>query len=1499
MNTVTYISSYSGSSSNPVVSEYDDPDEVDYDEDGNEIRTPGDHHVVYGIECSHAPVNSIFQYRDSWCGATSETHRDATHSMGSGGTDSYTACSTLSGSYSVHTCTHSCGSWTPLVETEAVQMGTVNYTIKVTFKNSYVQADGSKYKNETVAGAKKAVPNGVLPAHALCGPCCNHHLPAIEDTWTQKFEFRTMKITAMKVWRLDNGYVTGMDEITEDSRETLIASGDILQNLFYNIASTPTSAAGRLRYSLQTCQDDNVLWDEYTSAEKHVRQRTGLCDGLGKTQSSYNPYANGGKGHGEDYAHGCLYTSSSFENGADTHKRDGDLNVNYTNLVSDERDRKTEEWQRFDMRRNLDVTVTVISDFLILQTTSGDESICYHEASQKVKAQENPEELIKVQWSEIYTNNPLVRKGNDKKEDPGRTLNVGSYNGLYRLVDTNAAMTKYTGTGNGEKILTRFDDSPATAAADDGDREYYNGIYANRDIKEDGTAINLAEVKSKRTVAAGTGYISSPGHGGYQWLYDTKKDAVINKNGYTMTSIYTAGQTKINNIVVHDPVSVVSARIIEPTVAKDQRVLSNSNSALLNEMFETMAQCPGTPGDCVNRILACTFFTQKTLANFDIDRHDSKTEGESTRTYIIDTINGIRLLSSDSGYVIKEEGGNSYLYAGGKAELAINWSKVSLDTTSNLTSAAIAADIILGNAAETVIFSTDNAVLKTSGNNKLRLELGNGDIYESSISLSKNTKYNIELVISNGALTADLNYVKLDGNKVSFTQTVKGSRNVLKPYLRDTLVIGYDGPENTMSAPRYVDNLTIVKPAGTAEHTDACYTYINGTKELICTDPHHQKDARGNPLHYDYSSEVCYKACNDDRLHQESANTRDSAGQKVTLASHIFLDNYFQVYYANKGDFAEDPEMHGIARTTKVKGKGYVNDMDTTKWLREKWIMFTFSVLYYRESTGRWEQHEAGEYFQLDKDYEYYNFYCLLKNDEKAGAIVEFVSEAINAEELCTPDRVAKSQDCLSDNRWATNQERFSDKTAYHSAYKKYYIDIVGRIGNLIVEDTNDIRYTNFFKQSKGNDLWYVEGLLRQVDCNIQKNFLTWLGGTDIRGQKLTSLIEKNIGFNTYGTLPWATGNESYISPVKYTAGVSALPLSSDKNNIKALSANNLKLGYKILWDISTIGNYECGSVEVKPYVYALNIKTGELTPVDVYIESDGGLTAINYFGLFEEKQEKQQELLSKLGNYALYLDWTESGRRNYTSAEQIATANVQAARRIPLYDIDGNLVTRDVVHPASDTREVLIGIEDDGTPVYEIRYEYVPEYIEEVISYRELQIPSGKYNLLGNLQLINARENARTFIGSSKVSGVKINGVEETELIDSSDEQWRYNEHGQRWHMYIGLPSNSVFVPYTDGTHYDPYIVRTDDDGNEYFIKDEISADDRDYVFLLTVDITAFGETFAVHYEQDSNGTFTTTDRDGNVVTWNEDGRFDTLPVILAVYQGRSTVDITIKQTH
>lgn len=2064
-----------------------DPGSVLKDASGHSFKACGTHKVVDSPEVQEVS-HEVDDYDDEGNKTGSHKEIDVPYSaevshMEGNGDHSFTLDSGANLTPASHTCfaRHSTSGW-ELTKTQ--RAADLTYTITVTFKDTYVQADGDKYEHESVSGATTDCPNGKLPAHALCGPCCKHVLDEIEDTWTQEYEIRTIKITAMKVWRLDSGYVTGMSEITDDSKEVVLAESNLPQNLFYNIASTPTSAAGRIRYTLQTGQDDIVKWEEYTSKDKKELKRTNICDGLCSTKSSYNPYPNGGQGHGEDYAQGCLYTNSTYGTTVDIHKTEIDSNHARTDAGSDERDRLTEEWQRFDMRRNLDVTVTVISDMLLLQSTSGDESICYHEASQTVKAQDHPDKLIEVQWDSIYTNNPLVRKGNQQNNLPDRKLNIGSYNGYYTLTDV-ASKNKYTGTGNGTQIVTRFDDNPKSSEANDGDAMYFGSGHANDDIKETGERIDLAEVKSTRTVKAGTGYISSSGKSesrltrpstslllakndiaqkitnpnkeyvtgqsyaffeeilvhdvsGTAWAYETAYNAITKKNGYTKDSIYARGQTKVNNIVVQDPVSVVSARILKPEVATDQRVNAISNTAALNDVLDTVGFCPGNPGDCVNRILSCTYFESKELAHFNIDDHTSVSEvDEAGNTYasqsIVDETNGIKLYISDSGYSISDSG--TYLKSNGNKgnKLSIPWTKIGLDTDNRMLSISVEADIETG-SEDTVIFETDEVTLTRLSSGKLELTLGDKVYISSSAVMSAGSKARVSLTLSNGSLNKNLNTVKVNGSAVSFAgddESVTENRTYLGNYLR----IGSD----IRKSPTYVDNLTITKLAGSSEHTAACYTttvlhaktaqtlytgwngeeytgkkvvtsennshvhtancltmnsalstmldnayngdlnqfrmmlgatggirtaefthhahtsdcvwtpttwkithldgtvcngstsrttcsicgkdtitkaegltgtwscgnlplnaysdkgdtkaatavsktvgstdpvnktfsytggiqsitlqpgtyvlevwgaqggdslseahttsgyydcgdepknytygattcdacgsciywwdlgrsgsgshysgctggstttveywghehtsscgyhpghnvaeearytgakggyskgtltltsattlyiavggagnkntagyngggaggkssymisgggggatsisttsgllsnstvwtnaiivagggagasyqsstgggvgggstggngtysssytanggtqtagyskgqgaassnyytpgagggyyggrvsaytagggsgyikatltdtssisgtnsgngkaviksdsytytyytykgsstadtlqqtvsvdgvfkaaftslngtnagkaaalevikanyglipetiYVNGkevpnpiwtcagkydthvctsecinTTELTCTEPHHQKDSEGHSLHYSYDNTVCYQACHNDELHKESANAKDALGQSLILADYVFLDNYFQIYYANSGDFAEEPTLYGIAQTTQTRGMGYVDNMDTLKWLREKWVRFPFSVLYYRESVGKWEQYDAGNDIKLDKEYDYYSFYCLLKNDELSSASVEFMSEAINDANYV--DDQIWNQDCPSSNEWATNRYRFPLKTAYHSAYKQYAVDVIGRIGNLILEDTDDIRYTNMFKEPLSNNTWYVENVLEKVDNTKQRYFLTQINGPDIRGKNVATLITKGIGLNTYKTLPWATG--TYNSD-KGTAGALNMPLSSDKNTVETLTQDNLKLGYKILWDISTIGSYSEGSLEVKPYVYALNLKTGALTPVDVYTGTEGNYVPINYFGMFDETEEKQTELMASLGNYVFYLDWTENQRRNYSEAEKAATQNVQNNTKTHLLTVDGEPVTVEVEHPASNSREVFQGYDSEGNEVYTIQHEFVPAYTELKYIYKQLDMPAGRYNLLGNLQLLSAGQTARTFIGSSTVGGVDINGAEQTELLNPVTAAYQYNRNGQRWHLYLGLPSNAVFVPYTDGTHYNPYTVKLDAEGNEYYIKDEITGDDDDYVFLLTVDITAFGEKFALHYDQETNGTFTATDSDGNTKTWNEDGALDSLPTLLGIYQGRSTKDITIKHTH
>ncbi len=47
------------------------------------------------------------------------------------------------------------------------------------------------------------------------------------------------------------------------------------------------------------------------------------------------------------------------------------------------------------------------------------------------------------------------------------------------------------------------------------------------------------------------------------------------------------------------------------------------------------------------------------------------------------------------------------------------------------------------------------------------------------------------------------------------------------------------------------------------------------------------------------------------------------------------MDYPFQINFPSTGDFYGNGQL-GIGKTTKTRGKGFVNDMDTTEWIAKK-----------------------------------------------------------------------------------------------------------------------------------------------------------------------------------------------------------------------------------------------------------------------------------------------------------------------------------------------------------------------------------------------------------------------------------------------------------------------------------------------------------------------------------------------------------------------------------
>ena len=402
-----------------------------------------------------------------------------------------------------------------------------------------------------------------------------------------------------------------------------------------------------------------------------------------------------------------------------------------------------------------------------------------------------------------------------------------------------------------------------------------------------------------------------------------------------------------------------------------------------------------------------------------------------------------------------------------------------------------------------------------------------------------------------------------------------------------------------------------------------------------------------------------------------------------------------------------------------------------------------------------------------------------------------------------------------------TNGRRQTSLSATHGAHKVQEVDLVGRIGNLIITNSSDVRWANFFKEpndDSGNYL--INGIVKEVYDNLQRNYFSWhllgeganeqLLAQDVRNRWVGRQDEDAPGYHwLYDTwksqywksardleneLEYAPANGSQhddskpasevVKPKVLANGPLTTPLSPDKNNLEVYrNMELLQPGYVINYEITTTGNYT-DRLRIKPYFYALSLNNendypkGTLVPIDVWMYTDGEYQPINLWG-YEEIDEDGNQIFPSSGlqiyDYILALDWEkEKEQRMVTDRE-----------------------------------------EDLTTLVHETIFETVltgdPALGDEAYTMQNVSIPSGDYFELGNLQVQTVNNQARTFIGQSTTSYENFvfdRDIEESrdglDLSETNfDNKFDLNDYayrGQRWHLKLGLPSSAVFVPYSIG---------------------------------------------------------------------------------------------------
>lgn len=1341
--------------------------------------------------------------------------------------------------------------------------GSCGYPATPCIVQSYVPASGQNGKD----GQYSITVTARLPARIIDGPSSVYDLPPIEDTWTQTVTYDYTKITKAKVWKIDRSTVNGMRVLTDadDEITATIQQGD--PTIFMNIAdpsklATGASRQNRLRYSLEPDMHDEVVWYE--------GPRTNKDDGRGDNGLIKGP------GQSASWATGIIYTNNTY---SDTE--------NYHALHSTDKDKLTPEYKRFHERRTALMEVTAISDFLILQTSGGDQAVLYFEkTSPKIQAQQQAD-IPKTSFDEQWTNNEYSAAQWDKHH-----IHVGSYNGNYATPNS-----KYSTYGT-TKVPTIFDADRLPA----GFNRTARPTAALRLVK---TGIDIVDTKPNKEYVTGNSevfYKLIVDEGKPNTIFPTTMNAKYGDRGVVFQTTYSDNHGKVNNIVIHNPVSTEYAMVVTEDHWVDQRTASTSavggNLQPITYNYERRLKegyvFTPTPPVYEEQVVPNPNYVPPAPAQswtFNYTGSVQKFKAPRSGTYTIEAWGaeggGI---STPVQYEWYNEYHNVYIWypsnTGHEYDHCINHIS---RPTGRMMGGTVTGGGLGGYAKGQVHLHADEELyihVGGSGANGMAGVAsggwnggGNGYYHSGGGGGASDVRRNgtgladrILVAGGGGGSTATENHshharggsggglVGLNGQthgywSVEFTSTggtQTAGGNVggkmmyqwYNPY--HGVYIWYDSPTGYTDAycsydhPSYYTGVSqlmsnygnpgTLGAGGNFTHTyqggggggyyggaSGAYHgysgaggsgYIGGVQDgemetgvrsghgmVKISAPAFPGIGSPTMIERKMVRPGIYEPPEDAYeyvlIENNPARTVLTPEGPREPGKFIYLDHEFRIYFPNKGNFYGNG-AYGLHSTSPITGKGFINEMDTSDWTARKQVKFDFYVTYNGVT------YAPGEWIDLvDVHQDYYTFYSPLANREAISALVEFRAIANNAFTV--------------DNDYTErNKERYENLAARHNGIKRWNIDLIGKIGALVIEDTGDFRFSNLFKQPVSPEEWLVPNVVRKVDPGKQNRIV---GDTkDVRLQTATA-----PGYlDTYGLL-----GHLRQSPIP-------LPLSPSINTIAALQRQPMRIGYSVFSDIQTIGNYY-HRLQIIPYYYMLDLNKpsgssgghAPFEPVDIYMNVNGEWRAINKFGVAQPGWDPSA---AGIYDHIYTMDWeAEQARRNVSAAEMANTNAVADATKTE--DANGNEVSIDK--------------------------------------------PYGKFHAYGTAQLMHLTGRNRTFIGTEYTNGVNRNP-------GSAIPEIMFGMQAQRWHFTFGLPSSAV-------------AVRAGQQPTADNIRD---LRNNKTVLLVALDIKSIGDTYVLQYDK-PNGT---------VEIAGETYHLSAIPYpVVAVYSAEKTSgdDLSVTGTH
>jgi hypothetical protein len=563
-----------------------------------------------------------------------------------------------------------------------------------------------------------------------------------------------------------------------------------------------------------------------------------------------------------------------------------------------------------------------------------------------------------------------------------------------------------------------------------------------------------------------------------------------------------------------------------------------------------------------------------------------------------------------------------------------------------------------------------------------------------------------------------------------------------------------------------------------------------------------------------------------------------------------------------------------------TSAKGYTNNMNCGRWTQARFVSFPFSVAYYNTSgvrmvmtAGRWidlsdvrcnttsgygyciqdgsKDNAAinasdGAFHYLssldsfkddDDPFKYgldYEFEILTSADESQYSQIYFGATAING------DGTDYSQK-QSSNTSREDIENGKSLQADSSVIDYETIEIVGRIGNLALEDTGDFRYSSLFKAAETS--WLIPGVVHDVNSQFPIKILST--ANDILGNTRSNYSLTNY---TAANFVAPSSSASTLSVTNYLFGgyhnlgkagyYSLLPLSASLNPVDEFKTEQMRMGYSAYFDIETIGNYyglnytntfdettkkevqsynygyESASDEnnssfvdtrkyvmnITPHYYLYDYSEGKFYTIDLYAGASGAYTKF-YGGVDASNAVHTSES-------SLYIDLpNEADRRNVTTTEKNYTNTALAELGIDI-----------AAYKAADYIGTAMGITLDANDLDYIgsAYEYDDQSSTSNVSGKPNQLNSGNVNN----SMLNGE--FKDYTGARGVDFIK---------------------QSQRWYFTFTLPSSTI-ATYA-GSSSDKSLSQQDIINNNAKLKKEHP----NAVIVAFADISVTGNVWTLKY--------------------------------------------------